>query len=68
MIFNDYLDAVVTIFFMVSVVVIIADSTREWMSVLRGHKPVVSSEAPFEAIPVAGRLMPTGALQPRSVR
>ncbi len=54
MIFNDYLDAVVTIFFMVSVVVIIADSTREWMSVLRGHKAVVSSEAPFEAIPVAG--------------
>jgi len=54
MIFNDYLDAVVTIFFMVSVVVIIADSAREWMSVLRGHKPVVSSEAPFEAIPVPG--------------
>jgi carbon starvation protein len=54
MIFNDYLDAVVTMFFMVSVVVIIADSTREWMSVLRGRKPVVSSEAPFEAIPVAG--------------
>jgi len=54
MIFNDYLDAAVTIFFMVSVVVIIADSTREWMSVLRGRKPVVSSEAPFEAIPVAG--------------
>jgi carbon starvation protein len=54
MIFNDYLDAVVTMFFMVSVVVIIADSSREWMSVLRGRKPVVSSEAPFEAIPVAG--------------
>jgi carbon starvation protein len=54
MIFNDYLDAVVTMFFMVSVVVIIADSTREWISVLRGRKPVVSSEAPFEAIPVAG--------------
>jgi carbon starvation protein len=54
MIFNDYLDAVVTMFFMVSVVVIIADSTRECMSVLRGRKPVVSSEAPFEAIPVAG--------------
>jgi carbon starvation protein len=54
MIFNDYLDAVVTIFFMVSVVVIIADSGREWMSVLRGRKPVVSSEAPFEAVPVPG--------------
>jgi carbon starvation protein len=54
MIFNDYLDAAVTIFFMVSVVVIIADSARVWMSVLRGHRPVVSSEAPFEAIPVPG--------------
>jgi carbon starvation protein len=54
MIFNDYLDAVVTLFFMVSVVVIIADSAREWMSVLRGRKPVVSSEAPFEALPAAG--------------
>ena len=54
MIFNDYLDAAVTVFFMVSVVVIIADSAREWMSVLRGNKPVVSSEVPFEAMPVAG--------------
>ncbi len=32
----------------------LADSIREWMSVLRGRKPVVSSEVPFEAIPVAG--------------
>jgi carbon starvation protein len=54
MIFNDYLDAVVTVFFMISVVVIIADSGREWMLVLRGRKAVVSSEAPFEAVPVAG--------------
>jgi len=54
MIFNDYLDAVVTIFFMVSVVVIIADSAREWLSVLQGRKPIVSSEAPFEPVPVAG--------------
>ncbi len=54
MIFNDYLDAVVTLFFMVSVVVIIADSAREWTSVLRGRKPVISSEAPFEPLPAAG--------------
>jgi carbon starvation protein len=54
MIFNDYLDAVVTLFFMVSVVVIIADSAREWASVLRGSKPQVSSEVPFEALPAAG--------------
>ena len=54
MIFNDYLDAVVTLFFMVSVVVILGASAREWMSVLRGRKPVVSSEAPFEPLPAAG--------------
>ena len=54
MIFNDYLDAAVTAFFMISVVVILADSLREWTSVLRGRKPAVSSEAPFEAVPVAG--------------
>ena len=54
MIFNDYLDAAVAAFFMISVVVILADSAREWMSVLRGRKPVVSSEVPFEAIPVPG--------------
>lgn len=54
MILNDYLDAVVTVFFMVSVIVIIADSAREWMLVLQGRKPVVSSEAPFEAMPATG--------------
>ncbi|HEY2162461.1 MAG TPA: carbon starvation CstA family protein [Gemmatimonadaceae bacterium] len=54
MIFNDYLDAVVTLFFMVSVVVIIADSARVWTSVLRGRKPVVSSEAPFEPLAATG--------------
>ena len=54
MVFNDYLDAGVTAFFMVAVVVILADSIREWTAVLRGHKPAVSSEAPFEAVPVPG--------------
>jgi carbon starvation protein len=54
MVFNDYLDAGVTAFFMVAVVVILADSIREWMEVLRGRKPAVSSEAPFEAVPVPG--------------
>ena len=39
MIFNDYLDAAVAAFFMVSVVVILADSIREWAAVLRGRKP-----------------------------
>jgi len=48
MIFNDYLDAAVALFFMVSVVVIIADSVREWVAVLSGRKKAVSSEHPFE--------------------
>jgi carbon starvation protein len=54
MLFNDYLDAAVAGFFMVSVLVIISDSVMEWSAVLRGRKPVVSSEVPFEAIAVAG--------------
>ena len=55
LIFNDYLDAAVAMFFMFSVVVILADSLREWMAVLRGRKPAVSSEVPFErSVAVAG--------------
>jgi hypothetical protein len=54
MIFNDYLDAAVTVFFMVSVVVILAASLREWVACLRGAKPVVSTEVPFDAVPVPG--------------
>jgi carbon starvation protein len=53
-IFNDYLDAAVAAFFMISVVVILADSIREWLAVVGGRKPVVSSEVPFEAVPVPG--------------
>jgi carbon starvation protein len=55
MAFNDYLDAAVAAFFMISVVVILADSIREWTAVLRGRKPATSTEAPFEArVAVAG--------------
>ena len=54
MIFNDYLDAGVAAFFMISVVVILAASFREWASCLRGAKPVTSTEVPFEAMPVPG--------------
>jgi carbon starvation protein len=49
MAFNDYLDAGVAAFFMAAVVVILADSIREWTSVLRGAKPARSTEVPFEA-------------------
>jgi carbon starvation protein len=52
--FNDYLDAAVAGFFMISVVVILADSLREWTAVLRGRKPAISTEVPFEPLPVAG--------------
>jgi carbon starvation protein len=45
-IFNDYLDAAVAGFFMISVVVILIASMKEWLAVFNG-KPVVSSEVPF---------------------
>ena len=55
MMFNDYLDAAVAGFFMISVVVILADSLREWTAVLSGRKPAVSTEIPFEPrVAVAG--------------
>ncbi len=49
MLVNDYLDAIVAGFFMISVVVILVDSIREWSACVRGRKPVVSSEVPFES-------------------
>jgi carbon starvation protein len=51
MIFNDRLDAAVAAFFMIAVIVILADSAREWLSIVRGRKPARSTEVPFEAQP-----------------
>jgi carbon starvation protein len=48
-IFNDYLDAAVAGFFMLSVLVILTDSCREWYVCLVGRKQFVSSEVPFPA-------------------
>jgi carbon starvation protein len=48
---NDYLDAAVAAFFLLAVLVVIADSAREWWAVLRGGKPVRSTETPFEPRP-----------------
>ncbi len=48
MMFNDHLDAAVAAFFMISVIVILADSMRAWYSVVSGRVPAVSSEVPFE--------------------
>ena len=47
MIFNDRLDAAVAAFFMIAVIVILADSAKEWLAVVRGRKPAVSTEVPF---------------------
>jgi carbon starvation protein len=46
LVYNNYLDAGVAAFFMVAVVVILADSIREWVLVISGRKPAVSSEVP----------------------
>jgi carbon starvation protein len=53
MIFNDRLDAAVAAFFLIAVVVILADSVREWMAVTSGRKAAKSSEQPFIATQLA---------------
>ena len=47
MIFNDRLDAAVAAFFLISVVVILADSMREWIGVISGRKPALTAEVPY---------------------
>ena len=48
MIVNDRLDAAIAAFFLVAVLVILADSAREWWAVLGGRKPARSTEVPFD--------------------
>ena len=55
MINNDYLDAAVAGFFLMAVIVILADSVRAWWSVLQGRSTIRSTEVPFtQRVPVAG--------------
>jgi carbon starvation protein len=54
-VWNDRVDAMVAAFFALSVLVILAQSATEWLSVLRGNKPAVSTEVPFEGrVAIAG--------------
>src|SRR5439155_27020212 len=53
-VFNDYLDAGVAGFFMISVVVILGASIQEWYKCFAGKKKLVSSEVPFTAAMATG--------------
>ena len=48
MIANNYLDAAVAGFFLLSVIVILLDSAREWIAILSGAKAARSTEVPFQ--------------------
>ncbi|MDB4917915.1 MAG: carbon starvation protein CstA, partial [Gemmatimonadetes bacterium] len=56
MIGNDYLDAFVAGFFLLAVIVILADSIWCWVGVLQGRRAMHSTEVPFtpRLSPVAG--------------
>jgi carbon starvation protein len=47
LIFNDRLDAAVTLFLVVLVITVVAESLVEWVRVLSGRKQAVTSEVPF---------------------
>ena len=48
MIANNYLDAAVAAFFLISVIVILLDSAREWIAIVSGAKTARSTEVPFQ--------------------
>ncbi|MCU0627663.1 MAG: carbon starvation protein A, partial [Gemmatimonadaceae bacterium] len=50
MAFNDRLDAAVAIFFLLSVLVIVADSVRTWIGVVSGRRPLASTEVPAQPV------------------
>ena len=47
LIFNDRLDAGVAAVFLLITVTLVIASAREWVAVLRGHKPATTGETPF---------------------
>jgi len=47
LIFNDRLDAVVALTFMIVTVLVVATSAREWLLVLTRRRPATASESPF---------------------
>ena len=57
MIFNDRLDAALALFFMVTVVVVILASLREWWAIGTGRKEAVLHESPYveTALPLPQR-------------
>ncbi len=54
LIFNDRLDAVIAIAFMLVTVLVVAASAREWVLVLTRRKPATVKEAPFVETAYAG--------------
>ena len=54
MIANDYLDAAVAAFFLLSVIVILADSAREWFAVVSGSKAAALHRGPVPAACLRG--------------
>ncbi len=54
LIFNDRLDAVVALIFMVVTVMVVAASAREWILVLTRRRPATMKESPFVETAYAG--------------
>jgi carbon starvation protein len=54
LIFNDRLDAVVTLSFMVVTLLVVLASAREWVLILTRRKPAKAQETPFVETAYAG--------------
>jgi carbon starvation protein len=52
-IFNERLDAVVCGVFLLLVTIVLLDSLRVWIGLLKGARPAVTSETPFVPVEVA---------------